>query len=414
MSDIQAKNSIMLGDRWSRLAHLRLDLPSDIEILRVPLGAIVWPSDRPPALIDATAESLLPFVDGSRTLGDLAADVAGALNVSEAQASALVMEIAEVLAPVEAWAPDAVPSQMETPSIIENSDGSRTFKSSIRISTLGETRGAIVALEEGPRSIAELVPGNTCLGQRLRNDDQLIQLCFDGPLGPFSVRTNHVNTASTLRCLGGSSDKHGAFPVRAFAVAPFAGSGPVRVYDALGRRVGRPSSDETVLASIEDAVSATVVSGSFPDACETVAAVHGRMGSVLIPREFLALPRIHRNLATVGLRASSRPIRLDPTGFAREIGWRFRNNNGEGAAREVRGIVAGWSGRGSNHPAHLLFELMFHDTVVPDRRGRSRALKALRTMVENIPVLPWTIDKDEPDLGVLRLATMLETVLESG
>ena len=130
----------MLGDRWSRLAHLRLDLPSDIEILRVPLGAIVWPSDRPPALIDATAESLFPFVDGSRTLGDLAADVAGALNVSEAQASALVMEIAEVLAPVEAWAPDAVPSQMETPSIIENSDGSRTFKSSIRISTLAAIR----------------------------------------------------------------------------------------------------------------------------------------------------------------------------------------------------------------------------------------------------------------------------------
>lgn len=93
------------------------------------------------------------------------------------------------------------------------------------------------------RSLAELVPIDSCLGSKLRNDDDVPLLtfrCADGRLR--SVRCHHPGVTDALRKRAGNllhwDGERG--PVEAFVVTPLEGDGPVRIYDGEGRRRGRP------------------------------------------------------------------------------------------------------------------------------------------------------------------------------
>lgn len=121
-------------------------------------------------------------------------------------------------------------------------DGRRRISSSI---TIGSDDGDPVAEQVliGERSPAELVPRDSCLGSKLRNDEDVPLVsfrCRDGRIR--SVRCHSPAVADELRRLAGDrvveTDERG--PVVAFVVTPLEGSGPLRIYDAAGRRRGRP------------------------------------------------------------------------------------------------------------------------------------------------------------------------------
>ena len=123
-------------------------------------------------------------------------------------------------------------------------DGRRRISSTM---TIGRDSGDPVAKQVliGDRSPAELVPRDSCLGSKLRNDDDVPLLsfhCRDGRVR--SVRCHSEGVAAQLRSLAGDrlvpNDDRG--PIVAFVVTPLEGVGPVRIYDGQGRRRGRPRS----------------------------------------------------------------------------------------------------------------------------------------------------------------------------
>lgn len=122
-------------------------------------------------------------------------------------------------------------------------DGRRRISSTM---TIGSDSGNPVAEQVliGDRSPAELVPRDSCLGSKLRNDDDVPLLsfhCRDGQVR--SVRCHSDEVADVLRGMAGDrlvqTDERG--PIVAFVVTPLEGRGPVRIYDGQGRRRGRPS-----------------------------------------------------------------------------------------------------------------------------------------------------------------------------
>lgn len=96
-------------------------------------------------------------------------------------------------------------------------------------------------LMDGRRSAAELVPPDSCLGSKLRNDDDvpLVSMrCADGIVR--SVRCHDPEVARALEASAGEAAVAERGPVEAFVVTPLEGQGPLRIYDGRGRRRGRP------------------------------------------------------------------------------------------------------------------------------------------------------------------------------
>jgi hypothetical protein len=94
---------------------------------------------------------------------------------------------------------------------------------------------------DGRRSAAELVPPDSCLGAKLRNDDDVPLVSLRGTDGIVrSVRCHDVEVALALEASAGEALVAERGPVEAFVVTPLEGHGPLRIYDGRGRRRGRP------------------------------------------------------------------------------------------------------------------------------------------------------------------------------
>jgi hypothetical protein len=114
-----------------------------------------------------------------------------------------------------------------------------------------DTEALGVALLDERRSPAELLPVDSCVGSKLRNDEAvpLVSIvCPDGLVR--SVRCHDPEVEQALRAAAGDrlapAGERG--PVEAFVVTPLEGHGPLRVFDGSGRRRGRP---RTVVEVVE-------------------------------------------------------------------------------------------------------------------------------------------------------------------
>ena len=130
-------------------------------------------------------------------------------------------------------------------------DGRRIITTTLTIG--GDDHDVLLAAQAaaGGRSLAELVPADSCLGSKLRNDDAvpLVTIrCADGR--PRSIRCHHPEVADVLRERAGPGLEPSATrgPIEAFVVTPLEGDGPVRIFDGQGRRRGRP---RTVMQAVE-------------------------------------------------------------------------------------------------------------------------------------------------------------------
>jgi hypothetical protein len=110
------------------------------------------------------------------------------------------------------------------------------------------------ALLDERRSPAELLPVDSCLGSKLRNDESvpLVSIvCPDGLVR--SVRCHDPEVEQVLR--DAAADRLAPpgerGPVEAFVVTPLEGEGPIRVFDGSGRRRGRPRTVDEVVEVVD-------------------------------------------------------------------------------------------------------------------------------------------------------------------
>lgn len=132
-------------------------------------------------------------------------------------------------------------------------DGRRRISTTMTIDSASDDP-EVQRVFTGDRSPAELIPAGSCVGSKLRNSDDVPLLSFRGSDGRIrSVRCHSDEVADALRSRGAERlvewGERG--PVLAFVVTPLEGVGPVRVYDAFGRRRGRPRGTDEVVDLID-------------------------------------------------------------------------------------------------------------------------------------------------------------------
>ncbi len=133
-------------------------------------------------------------------------------------------------------------------------NGRRRMYGSVTFSTDQIDQAATAAeVLAGDRSAAELVPADTCLGFKLRNDESVALVSRRGPDGRVrSVRCHDAEVAEVLRSrFGAVNESVERGPIEAFVVTPLEGCGPVRIYDGVGRRRGRPRSSADAAAVVD-------------------------------------------------------------------------------------------------------------------------------------------------------------------
>lgn len=145
-------------------------------------------------------------------------------------------------------------------------DGRRRISTTIaaRFETGSEDSLADAALA-GNRSIAELVPPDSCLGTKLRNHHDVPLISFIGSDGRTrSVRCHAPEVAERLRAMAGdaliTSGERG--PTEAFVVTPLEGCGPLRIFDGQGRRRGRPRTPEEAAAVVDQVLGEVILQAS--------------------------------------------------------------------------------------------------------------------------------------------------------
>lgn len=176
----------------------------------------------------------------------------------------------------------------------------------------------------GRRSVAELVPAGSCLGQKLRigEDAEVVSICCpDGAVR--SVRCDDPNVVDALVARAGSllAPDGTRGPVEAFVTVPFEGDGPRRVYDGRGERRGRPRTVDQIVDLVDRLIGeATLLGGSSPAGGPLLTAtVARRNGEALL---------VHRSLdSEYHIRQELRRDGWELTGAAatvyegHELGW---------------------------------------------------------------------------------------------
>ncbi len=320
-------------------AHREVD---GVELIWTQAGIV---SVAPPAAV------VVRFFDGEATLRELAEDLADAADVELAGAEALVATVAAELHALgalddvamaepppppttrhastgghdsaEPTVPEVLPDDVVR---VEHSTDSHGNKQTIEHLVGGGRRvtseftyafgdGEQAAkdaerlaeqLMDGTRSAAELVPRDSCLGSKLRNDDEVPLLtvrCGDGRLR--SVRCHDARVLDLLTELAGArlADPSGRGPIEAFVVTPLEGDGPLRIYDHRGERRGRPRTVDDAVAVVDELLGeAEVRDGHAPDGDVLLNGHIARRGdeALLLARDAVAAYRPRRDLRRQG------------------------------------------------------------------------------------------------------------------
>jgi len=223
-------------------------------------------------------------IDGESTLAELAEDLAAAAGMDLADVQPMVASLAVELQAwgavegVELTEPPRPPQPVEdggdrqylvvdpdsgeqmrveevvdvhgNRSVTEHlPDGRRRITSYLTYVTgeddlaMADAEDLAAAVLTDRRSAAELLPPDSCIGSKLRNDEtvDLVSIrCQDDKVR--SVRCHDAAVARALVDRAGdllaSDGERG--PIEAFVVTPLEGDGPLRIYDGRGRRRGRP------------------------------------------------------------------------------------------------------------------------------------------------------------------------------
>lgn len=300
--------------------------------------------------LSAAATAVVVHVDGQATLGELAEDLAAAAGLPEREAQSIlagtaceldawgllhgvpVIDPTEIVDPAEA-ANDRDPAVASTEparaverlEVVDGQrvtteylpDGRRLVTTELVLSTDAAdaaSRSIAAAALGGERSMAELVPAGSCLGEKLRagEDAPLLSFrCVDGQVR--SVRCDDELVAAELQRRAGdrllTTSERG--PVEAFVVTPWEGEGPVRIYDGQGRRRGRPRTPGDAVDVVDQLLGECVdpegpgTSADLPLRAALVVQVSDSTATpdpvgVLVPRAVVELPRVARRLARAG------------------------------------------------------------------------------------------------------------------
>ena len=302
-------------------------------VARAELGSelVMW-SDAGLFNVERVAGVVAEFLDGEVTLATLAEDLAATAEVPLEQARALVASLAVELTALKALdgavlpEPPAAepgdeplaPASGEVSGLGETTVIDPESGAEIRVVTEVNAEGNVVTTEylpdgrrrvsttmtfaagpdaaglaaaealAGDRSVAELVPLDSCLGSKLRNHDDVPLVSVRGADHKVrSVRCHDAAVAERLRLLAGerlvTSGERG--PVEAFVVTPLEGDGPLRIFDGRGQRRGRPRSVEEATTVVDQILGEKAAVSSYayqqtetPDA-ESVDAVNARKPS---------------------------------------------------------------------------------------------------------------------------------------
>ena len=369
---------------------------------------VVWPQHLGPVAIDVTGSIVADYFDGVATVAELAEDFTEAARITTAAGRGLVGDLVNQLtasgvlvsnaaSDKQQTAPDAdTPSDFATqlagalagagsPEIrTERLPDGRTRLSTRFELESGDTqaRSRLVAeILAGNRSIAELVPSDSCLGYKLRIGQPTAEITVDLGDSKASIRCDDPAVESALRMtFGAYIVDDGKGPTIAFVVAPLEGNGPCRVFDAAGRRRGRPRTPDEVIDVVSQLLAERV------SACDdtTVRLNWGGLvadeSGVLIAPRLLGQPRIGAAARTVALSlADCQPV-LENDGTLS-----YRTSLGNSALPEtftVRGIMLADDLKGNGPGPAAIVELL-HEVRIDDEALRRRLLRSAMQLVQN-------------------------------
>lgn len=256
--------------------------------------------------IDRFAALIVPHLDGIATVRDLARDLAAALAEPEPSVQAHVARSLRKMARADAlggFDSDLLSYEDEVSDIaVEHlSDGRTRSTVSVRLSASNPVDRVLVAgLLAGERSIADMIPEDSCLGQKLRLQSRAERVVFSLGGRCVAVRCEHRPTLGVL--LARVAQMHGGSgPTVAYVSGPLEGKGPPRIYDGAGQRVGRPR-DEHAAADVVGYLcneGRPRPEGSTVLVSASLAVAEGR--GVLLPSPLASAPHLARLLGRDGV-----------------------------------------------------------------------------------------------------------------
>lgn len=313
--------------------------------------------------MDPVAAALVQHLDGELRLADLALDLASAADAPASWArsflATVIIELVSLRAiegvdlpeslgvlPVPA-APSAPASPIDRPlgasveidpesgeairvvtevnadgnlmTVEHLPDGRVRTSTTIAVAAPSSARGPV----EGP-SEAELAPLDSCVGSKLRNVDHVPLVSIRGEGGEIlSVRCHSPEVAELLRARAGDRLTSQRGPIEAFVVTPLEGEGPLRIYDGLAQRRGRPRSPEEAAEIVDQILgersvhlhrSRSDLSADVPDLLGLVAIAGPGGESALVPLDALHDRLARRELRRAGTTLSWVSAQISPDG----------------------------------------------------------------------------------------------------
>ena len=374
-----------------------LTLPPGTSLRAIPSGGLMWGRNYPVVFIPWPEFGLIEHLDGTSPSAELLEDLCEACELDPAATNERVLNALGELVDLGLVLDPDQPRDPSVPSVVvdrrsttvTNPDGTTTvtISTTLEAGATGATTGAYLETKRGLRSLAELMPGTSCSGTRLRPDDaaDLLQLAW--PDEPVTVRSTDPRASALLRSLGAMPARRHRGPTAAFVIAPLEGEGPSRVYDAYGARVGRARTTEEAVEHVFAAIDRTRPL-TRPSLAFDVAAIRSGDRCVLVPTALLAMPRL-----TSALRARGADIvhsAIHHIGEGR-VGVRtWRDATGHPTPRpqitplRPAAVVASTTAMNVNGAAAGAFALL-GDTVTEAIELRDRTLDVVATLLEQVP-----------------------------
>lgn len=282
-------------------------------------------------------------------------------------------------------------------------DGRKQVRAKFSMESEDTDRRAQLVTEvlAGDRALAELAPADSCLGFKLRigNDADRISVSRNGVV--LTIRCDHPKTTATLReaLANWLVDESG--PVAAFVVAPLEGDGPCRVFDALGRRHGRPRSTSEVVDLVLH-----LLHERFDLRTRANTRIHWGVlqhgnAAVLVAPALLSQPRLGAASRNSGFTLIDfRPVLTDEGQIL--VNHDF-NGGSPGDPLDVVGIVMADDGS-FEHPGPHVAKVLLDGEIVDDVTERNATLAAIAKLVSNATLSPTRATAPE---STLELATSI-------
>lgn len=278
---------------------------------------VYWPALGRPAAVDRFTATILPFVDGKASVLELVEDLASA---SDLGFSALCPVVLDRLRKLEQdRLIDGLRSATDPPVHRREErlpDGRTVHTVTMRVDQ------ADVGGEELMRSLlteetfaAELVPAESCLGQKLRLGTEAKTVGIRVEDRVVSVRIGHRPTLDALQAR--TDLVYAAGPTMAFVSAPHEGCGPPRLYDREGIRVGRPRSADDAADVLGHLLRELAPPGAPPGLVVSATPALRERRCVLLGPQLASAPRIRQRLESKGahLAPSRRVVLADGRAF---------------------------------------------------------------------------------------------------